>query len=209
MQEERQAEGCAAESVGDNAALSKIGEREINLFNGVPRTKQTSDADATRDLLRKLPEKVVCNARVVAVRSTLRSKFLGDGREVIKTREQVELVSTGVLRAMQAFAKDSDELGSAAGTKATQEQVTSIRVKLNGRGENGRILLLKMLFGDTLDSVRKYINNHLLERTGASLRDHEYELRTSFPARVLKDSNSTLKELDLVPNGNIILRFLK
>ena len=205
--------------------LSKMGPSELNLIGGESShgQRRASGDEATRALLRKLPEKVVRNSCVVSVRSALTKRFLGGDKDKGSVnesgrREQIELVSTGVLRSMQGVAEEEQEGEEqeeegregqyAQNAMATnQDQVTSIRVKLNGRGENGNVLLLKMLFDDSLGALRKYINRHLMERTGNKLCDHEYELRTAFPSRVLKDSNDTLRELDLVPNGNVILRF--
>ncbi|XP_016315603.1 UBX domain-containing protein 11-like [Sinocyclocheilus anshuiensis] len=136
--------------------------------------------------LRKLPETVVKEGKVISIRDSIKAHLLGfpDGAK----SHSVTTVETSTLQALRECETDSS---------LSAQDVTTLRLK----SEDGmETFIMRMYFTETIGDLRHYLD--LKRGPGAAL----YDIISAFPQRCYSDDTQTLLSCGLTPNAALLLR---
>ncbi|XP_073702614.1 UBX domain-containing protein 11 [Garra rufa] len=136
--------------------------------------------------LRKLPENVVKEGKVISIRDSIKAHLLGfpDG---VKSHSATT-VETSALQALRECETDSTQ---------SAKDITTLRLK----SEDGvETFMMKMYFTETIGDLRHYLD--LKRGLGAA----PYNIISAFPQRCYNDDTQTLLSCGLTPNAALLLR---
>ncbi|XP_018974910.2 UBX domain-containing protein 11 isoform X2 [Cyprinus carpio] len=136
--------------------------------------------------LRKLPETVVKEGKVISIRDSIKTHLLGfpDGGK----SHSVTTVETSALQALRERETDSS---------LSAQDVATLRLK----SEDGmETFIMRMYFTETIGDLRHYLD--LKRGPGAAL----YDIISAFPQRCYSDDTQTLLSCGLTPNAALLLR---
>ncbi|XP_026083872.1 UBX domain-containing protein 11 isoform X2 [Carassius auratus] len=136
--------------------------------------------------LRKLPETVVKEGKVISIRDSVKAHLLGfpDGAK----RHSVTTVETSALQALRECETDSS---------LSAPDVTTLRLKAEDGMET---FIMRMFFRETIGDLRHYLD--LKRGPDAAL----YDIISAFPQRCYSDDTQTLASCGLTPNAALLLR---
>ncbi|CAG9318495.1 prom [Blepharisma stoltei] len=134
--------------------------------------------------LDQLPENVIRNGNIVPIREDISKMFDKGKAGTIEVKTHID---------------NYLQTPEGANNKEAAKTITTLRIKT----ETGmRNLIIKLWFSDTLQTLKRYIDEN---REGKG----RYELRSTFPARVFDLSDGkTLQELELIPNFALAMRLI-
>ena len=174
------------------------------------------------EFLKRLPEKMISKGRVVNIRDGIASKLdamngrdsggsKNEGRSMGDDDRHRSLspsqpsakgeANNGGIKIAETPALTMLKRSATLGELHADEEVTTLRIKLPKEGRNSTgttSLLLKMYFNDTIGALREHVASNL---PGVV----EFDLRTSYPSKMLKDDTLTLVEAGLTPNAALIV----
>lgn len=194
----------AGQQLGHRAReLSDIGASELLL-----------NATRSDELLRRLPEKVIRNGRVVHIRTAVEARLNGSSADSGSCT--VDVVHTPALQQLQekaqhppeSLAREGGDIGTPVSASCASKsdpmtsahgRIATLRVRLDG---GQRPLILKMGFDDSVHDLQCAVAKHL------KIKDDAFELRTTYPNRAYDAFDRTLEDVGLVPNVTLILRRL-
>ncbi|KAK2902713.1 hypothetical protein QQF64_010454 [Cirrhinus molitorella] len=165
--------------------------------HSVDRSEQTSSTApkhsqmpgkklSMEQFLRKLPESVVKEGKVISIRDSIKAHLLGfpDGVQ----NHSVTTVETSALRALKERETDSTQ---------SAKNITTLRLK----SEDGvETFIVKMYLTETIGDLRHYLD---LKRGS---RGAPYDIISAFPQRCYSDDTQTLLSCGLTPNTALLLR---
>ncbi|XP_038078816.1 UBX domain-containing protein 11-like [Patiria miniata] len=145
--------------------------------------------------LNKLPSSVMREGKVIDVRASLAGDLKPDS-----TKPGVTIIDTPAVQEILERVGSRPQSASSPRPPSARSSITTLRVKTE-TGEH--TFILKMPYTDTIGDVRQYLDAN---RTSGS---KDYEIVTTFPAKVYDDQEATLQECGLTPNAALHLRAKK
>ncbi len=166
------------------------------------------------EFLRRLPERIVSNGRVVNIRDDISSKLTngsvgggcsrigeegeeeeGEGGDTSGRPRTPPADGSGGVTIAQTPALSMLKRSATRGELHADREVTTLRIKVPGRS-NGS-LLVKMYFDDTVGDLRRHVAQH------TNLQS--FDLRAAFPTRTFRDDDMSLRDAGLVPNAALMV----
>ncbi|XP_022101555.1 UBX domain-containing protein 11-like isoform X2 [Acanthaster planci] len=146
--------------------------------------------------LNKLPSSIIKEGKVIDVRASLAGDLQHDN-----TKPGVTVIDTpAVQEILERVSSSRPQSASSSRPLSARSSITTLRVKTE-TGEH--TFILKLRYTDTIGDVRQYLD---AKRT---LGSKDYEIVTTFPAKVYNDQDATLQECGLTPNAALHLRAKK